>query len=85
MTTPLIAALRECSLYELELIILALLPLEGFGEAELLDRRQNSQRTRYGGFEIICHRTSSFLQHTTPFLAFGFRNESVSLSVIHFR
>ncbi len=63
--TPMMEVLEQCSILELQIILVNLLPREGFGDPEVLDRLRSSQKTRHGGFEMICRRTTSFLQQTT--------------------
>lgn len=51
---PLIEMLKDCSLHSLLLLPSKALSRAGFGEIQILDRRQSKQRSRYGGHELVC-------------------------------
>lgn len=53
-TDPLVGALRECSLHSLLMLVSKALTRAGFGDVEILDRRQAGQRSRHGGHELAC-------------------------------
>ena len=36
----------------------------GFGDVQILDRRENGQKTRFGGHEILCQTTLGSLEAT---------------------
>lgn len=46
--------LEDLSLNELIMLLEKLLPFEGFGDVEVLDRRKSKQKSRFGGFEMRC-------------------------------
>jgi len=47
-------ALRASSLHALLILTSKALSRSGFGDVQILDRRQNKQKTRYGGHELLC-------------------------------
>jgi len=53
-TKPLERVLQDLSLNELIMLLEKLLPFEGFGDVEVLDRRKTKQKSRFGGFEMRC-------------------------------
>lgn len=53
-TDPLALALRECSLHCLLMLISKVLTRAGFGDVEILDRRETGQKSRNGGHELLC-------------------------------
>ena len=54
MNGPLEHALKRSSLHALLLITQRLLIRSGFGDVQILDRRQTRQKSRFGGHEILC-------------------------------
>ena len=52
--TPFVRALQQCSLHSLILLTTKALGRSGFGDVQILDRRQSKQRSRYGGHELEC-------------------------------
>lgn len=46
--------LKGCSLHSLLMLTSKVLTRSGFGEVEILDRRETKQRSRYGGHELRC-------------------------------
>lgn len=53
-TDPLVGALRECSLHSLLMLTSKVLTRAGFGDVEILDRRETGQKSRHSGHEISC-------------------------------
>lgn len=51
---PLVEMLKNCSLHSLMMLTSKALSLSGFGDVQILDRRQSRQRSRYGGHELVC-------------------------------
>lgn len=51
------AALSRCSLHALLLITSKVLAQAGYGDIEVLDRRQRRQKSRFGGHELLCQTT----------------------------
>ena len=51
---PLVEMLKDCSLHTLLMLTSKALTRSGFGDVQLLDRRQSKQRSRYGGHELVC-------------------------------
>lgn len=47
-------ALEQCSLHSLLMLTSKVLSRSGFGDVQILDRRQPRQKSRYGGHEIMC-------------------------------
>lgn len=59
MTNPaLIHMLQRSSLHTLLLLTSKVLSRSGFGEVQILDRRETRQKSRFGGHELMCE--SSF-------------------------
>jgi restriction endonuclease Mrr len=54
-------ALQDCSLHALLIICSKVLTRSGFGDVQILDRRQSRQKSRYGGYELICQTNLGFL------------------------
>lgn len=50
----LIAMLKETNLHAFQIILQSILQREGYGEVTLMDRRRPKQKSRYGGFELVC-------------------------------
>lgn len=46
--------LKGCSLHSLLMLTSKVLTRSGFGDVEILDRRQSKERSRYGGHELQC-------------------------------
>jgi hypothetical protein len=46
--------LKHCSLNALLMLTSKALSRAGFGDVQVLDRRQSKQKTRYGGHELLC-------------------------------
>jgi len=55
--TALEVVLQECSLHALLIITARALALSGFGDVQVLDRRQSREKTRFGGFELLAETT----------------------------
>jgi hypothetical protein len=53
-TDPLAGALQDCSLHALLMLTSKALTRAGFGDVEILDRRETGQKSRHGGHEISC-------------------------------
>lgn len=53
-TDPLAEALQNCSLHALLMLTSKTLTRAGFGDVEILDRRDTGQKSRYGGHEMCC-------------------------------
>lgn len=51
---PLVEMLKDCSLHTLLMLTSKALTRSGFGDVQILDRRQSKQRSRYGGHELVC-------------------------------
>lgn len=51
---PLEAAIRNCSLHALLLLVLRTLTRLGYGDVEILDRRTSGEKSRHGGHELMC-------------------------------
>lgn len=49
--------LQRCSLHALLMLTSNALTRAGFGDVQILDRRQSKQKTRYGGHELMCQTT----------------------------
>ncbi len=58
---PMIEMLKTCSLHSLLMLTSKTLSCSGFGDVQVLDRRQSKQKSRYGGHELVCHGTLGFL------------------------
>lgn len=52
--TPFVGALQQCSLHSLLMLTSKALSRSGFGDVQILDRRQSKQKSRYGGHELEC-------------------------------
>lgn len=48
------AMLNGTKLHGFEMILQSLLSREGYGEVTLMGRRRSKQKSRYGGFELLC-------------------------------
>ena len=46
--------LKRCSLHSLLMLTSKVLSRSGFGDVQLLDRRQSRQKSRFGGHELLC-------------------------------
>ena len=57
----LLGALQSCSLHALLMLTSKTLALSGFGDTEILDRRQSKQKSRHGGHELRCQTTFGLL------------------------
>lgn len=53
-TDPLAGMLQRCSLHVLLMVVEQALARSGFGDVEILDRRRNKQKSRFGGHELSC-------------------------------
>ena len=62
--SPLTIQVQGLSLGALELLIQTLLAREGFGETELLNRWKSTQKSKKGGFELMCTRGFGPIQET---------------------
>jgi len=49
--------LKRCSLHSLLIVTSQALSRAGFGDVQLLDRRQSKQKSRFGGHELLCEGT----------------------------
>lgn len=58
---PLQKALQQCSLHALLIICSKVLTRSGFGDVQILDRRQNKQKSRFGGHELLCQTNLGFI------------------------
>jgi len=47
-------ALKRCSLHSLLILTSKVLSRSGFGDVQILDRRQPRQRSRFSGYEMMC-------------------------------
>jgi restriction endonuclease Mrr len=52
--SPLRIALQQCSLHALLMIVSKTLTRAGLGDVQIMDRRKSTQRTRFGGHELLC-------------------------------
>jgi len=50
-------ALQNCSLHSLLRVTSRVLARAGYGDVQILDRRESRQRSRYGGHELLCELT----------------------------
>ncbi|MHB8636727.1 MAG: restriction endonuclease [Fimbriimonadaceae bacterium] len=62
--TELQIALQQCSLHTLLILVSKGLTRAGFGDVQILDRRENRQKTRFGGHELICQTTLGSFEAT---------------------
>lgn len=53
-TEPLVGALQNTSLHALLMLVSKGLTRAGFGDVQILDRRQSRQKSRFGGHELQC-------------------------------
>lgn len=53
--TPMIEMLKHCSLHSLLMLTSKVLARAGFGDVQIMDRRHEKQRSRYGGHELVCN------------------------------
>lgn len=51
---PLVGALQNTSLHALLMLVSKGLTRAGFGDVQILDRRQSRQKSRFGGHELQC-------------------------------
>lgn len=51
---PMIHVLKQSSLHSLLLLTAKMLSRSGFGEVQILDRRETRQKSRFGGHELLC-------------------------------
>lgn len=56
-TQPMIRVLQRSSLHSLLLLTSKMLSRSGFGEVQILDRRETRQKSRFGGHELLCEST----------------------------
>lgn len=54
ITEPLVGALQNTSLHALLMLVSKGLTRAGFGDVQILDRRQSRQKSRFGGHELQC-------------------------------
>lgn len=47
-------ALQNCSLHSLLMVTSKVLSRAGYGDVQILDRRESRQKSRYGGHELLC-------------------------------
>lgn len=52
--SPMQVALQNCSLHALLIVTSKALTHAGFGDVQIMGRRRTTQRTRLGGFEMLC-------------------------------
>lgn len=55
--TQLKGALQNSSLHALLLMVSKALSRSGYGDVKILDRRQSTQKSRFGGHELVCEGT----------------------------
>lgn len=53
----LVCALRNTPLHPLLILVSTVLSQSGFGDVQILDRRENRQKSRFGGHELECRYT----------------------------
>jgi hypothetical protein len=53
-SSPLVQTLQGSSLHTLLVVTAKALSRSGFGDVQILDRRQTKQKSRFGGHELIC-------------------------------
>lgn len=51
---PMIQVLQNSSLHGLLLVTSKMLARSGFGDVQILDRRETRQKSRFGGHELLC-------------------------------
>lgn len=51
---PMMHALKQSSLHALLILLSKALTREGFGDVQILDRRQDKQKSRFSGHEVLC-------------------------------
>jgi len=51
------ATLQHCSLHSVLMLTSKVLTRSGYGDVQILDRRQGHQKTRFGGYELLCETT----------------------------
>lgn len=49
--------LQNCSLHSLLLVTSKMLARSGYGDVQILDRREVRQKSRFGGHELLCEST----------------------------
>ena len=59
--TPFEGILQTCSLHSLLMLTSKALTRSGFGDVQILDRRQVRQKSRFGGHELLCETTVGHL------------------------
>ena len=59
--TPMVEMLKGCSLHSLLMLTSKALSRAGFGDVQILDRRQSKQRSRHGGHELVCRLNIGFV------------------------
>lgn len=61
MNEHLQTALKRCSLHALLMVTSGALSRNGFGDIQILDRRQPKEKSRFGGHELCCHTSAGVL------------------------
>ncbi|MEI7575540.1 MAG: restriction endonuclease [Armatimonadota bacterium] len=56
----LVQMLQTCSLHEIEMLLQMTLSREGFGDIEIMHRRKSKQKSRYGGYDLVCRKGTGF-------------------------
>ncbi len=56
-------ALQNCSLHALLMVVSKVLTRSGYGDVEMLDRRLSKDKSRYGGYELVCEGTLGTRPH----------------------
>lgn len=56
-TQPMQDVLKTCSLHALLLVTSKMLARSGFGDVQIMDRREKRQKSRFGGHELLCETT----------------------------
>jgi hypothetical protein len=51
------SVLQTCSLHSLLLVTSKMLARSGYGDVQILDRRETKQKSRFGGHELLCEST----------------------------
>ncbi|MBS1703673.1 MAG: restriction endonuclease [Armatimonadetes bacterium] len=63
--SPISSSVAALPLGALEILVQTLLAREGFGEVEIMNRWNPKQKTKKGGFELVCFRGTGPLRETT--------------------
>ncbi len=60
------AALNGLSFHALLIIVVKILAQAGFGDVQIMDRRTTRQKSRFGGFEVLCEGSHGTEKWTIP-------------------